>query len=68
MKYKANCKNCISQILNVSHYKNCAIEEEDGQAWIVVETQKEAQLIEQLNDAMSEAIRIYMKIINLTTE
>ena len=59
MKYRANCKNCISHIKNISKYADRAIQSDAKSIWIEVETEAEAELIEKLNKTMSKAIGSY---------
>lgn len=68
MKYRAKITNIISQIRNVKAYSNLYILRDNRDFYIDVNTEEEAELIEELNLTINKATRKYAKLIELTTK
>ena len=68
MKYRAKITNIISQIRNVKLYTNRYIARDTTDSYIEVNTEEEAELIEELNYTIDKATRIYTKLIEFTTK
>lgn len=66
MKYRAKITNCISHIRNVKRYANITAIHDAKDTYIEVNTEEEADLIEDLNYTMGKAVTIYTKLIELT--
>lgn len=66
MKYRAKCTNCISQILNITKYKNSFICKDATDRYIEVDSEEEADLIEEINKQIGETTKLYEKLIELT--
>ena len=65
MKYEAKCTNCTYQVACIYDEKKHPIYWRVYEAYIQVDSQHEADLIELLDAAVCEAERIYSKLYNL---
>lgn len=68
MKYRAKITNIIPQIKNVKKYENRYISHGAFDTYIEVDTEEEAELIEEMNYTYGKAFLIYKELINLTTK
>lgn len=66
MKYRAKCKHCLSQLKNISAYVAALICKDAHDIYIEVDTDEEVELIEKFDRKMSEALKIYEELIELT--
>lgn len=66
MTYEAKCTNCTYQVTCIYDGKKHPIYWRDYEAYIQVDSQHEADLIELLDAAVCEAERIYSKLYNLS--
>lgn len=68
MKYRAKIGYIISQIINVKKYEHAHIIRDAFDTYIEVDTEKEAELIEEMNEAYRKAYLILLEIIEITTK
>lgn len=66
MMYRAKCTNCLSQLKNLKAYEKAYICADSNDIYIEVDTEEEAEKIEQLNKAMNKSLYIYNELIDLT--
>lgn len=66
MKYRAKCTNIVSQIKNITAYSKSYICHDAKDHYIEVDTEDEAELIEELNEEMTQALKTYKKLMSLT--
>lgn len=68
MKYRAKITNIIPQIKNVKKYEHAYILHDATDNYIEVDTEEEAELIEEMNYTYRKAYLIYKELINITTK
>lgn len=68
MKYRAKITNIIPQIMNVKKYENQHTLHDAYDTYIDVDTEEEAELIEEMNYTYRKAYLIYKELINITTK
>lgn len=66
MKYRAKITNIVPQIRNISKYATGYICQDFHDLYIEVDTEEEAQLIEELNNTFQKAFAIYNELIKKT--
>lgn len=66
MKYRAKITNIVPQIKNIKDYVNGLIYRDIEELYIEVETEEEAELIEELNYTYQKAFAIYNELIEKT--
>lgn len=66
MKYRAKCTNCISQLANITNYYHTPLCKDATDRYIEVDSEEEADLIEEINKHMGELTKLYEKLIKLT--
>lgn len=66
MKYRAKCTNCISQLLNITKYKDAFFCKDASNRYIEVDSEEEADLIEEINKQKGELTKLYERLIKLT--
>lgn len=66
MKYRAKITNIVPQIRNISKYAKSYICRDTQDLYIEVETEEEAELIEELNYTYQKAFAIYNELIEKT--
>lgn len=66
MKYRAKITNIVPQIRNISKYAKSYISRATQDLYIEVETEEEAELIEELNYIYQKAFAIYNELIEKT--
>lgn len=68
MKYRAKITNIIPQIMNVKKYEHANILHDANDTYIEVDTEEEAELIEEMNYTYRNVYLIYKELINITTK
>ena len=68
MKYRAKITNIIPLILNVKKYEKSNFLHDQNDTYIEVNTEKEAELIDELNYTNRKVYLIYRELIDLTTK
>lgn len=68
MKYRAKITNIIPQIMNIKKYEYAYILHDATDNYIEVDTEEEAELIEDMNYTYRKAYLIYKELINITTK
>lgn len=68
MKYRAKITYCIPQVLNIEKYVKSPICTDANDTYIEVTSEREAELIEGLNDLYKKAFNIYEALIDETTK
>lgn len=68
MKYRAKITNIIPQIKNVKKYEYNIVIHDAQDMYIDVDTEEEAELIEEMNWTYRKAFQIYKELINITTK
>lgn len=66
MKYRAKCTNCISQLLNITKYKDAFFCKDAFDRYIEVDSEEEADLIEEINKQKGNLTKLYERLIKLT--
>ena len=66
MKYRAKITNIVPQIRNISKYALSYICQDFYDLYIEVDTEEEAELIEELNNTYYKAFAIYNELIEKT--
>lgn len=66
MKYRAKITNIVPQIRNISKYAIGYICRDTQDLYIEVDTEEEAELIEELNYTYQKAFAIYNELIEKT--
>ena len=66
MKYRAKITNIVPQIRNIKKYATRYICRDTQDLYIEVETEDEAELIEELNYTYQKAFAIYNELIEKT--
>ena len=66
MKYRAKITNIIPQIKNIKAYEKGYICRDKEDLYIEVDTEEEAELIEELNNTYQKAFAIYNELIEKT--
>lgn len=67
MKYRAICTHCVSPIMNIypkSKNYYCA---DAHDLYLEVDTEEEANLIEQLNGYQEGSFRVYNELVKITS-
>lgn len=65
MKYRAKMTYCIPQMMNVYEKGNAYVCKDAKDTYLYVNTQEEAELIEEINDHFHQALQQYIKLIKL---
>lgn len=65
MKHRAKMTYCIPQIMNVYEKGKAQIVRDVKDYYIEVNTQEEAELIEEINDHFQQALQLYKQLIKL---
>lgn len=68
MEYIATVTYCISQIRNIKKYATRALKKVGEEIYIIVETNEEAELIDELNKTCKKAYRQYRELLQLNDE
>lgn len=68
MKYRAKITNIIPQIMNVKKYERAHILQDEKEYYIEVDTEEEAELIEEMNYTYRKVYLIYKELIEITTK
>lgn len=68
MKYRAKMTNIIPQIRNIKKYEHAHILHDATDNYIEVDTEEEAELIEEMNYTYRKVYLIYKELINITTK
>lgn len=68
MMYRAKITYCIPQVQNIEKYEKSYICTDAKDTYIEVTSEKEAELIEELNDLYKKAFNIYEALIEETTK
>lgn len=68
MKYRAQITKVIPLIRNLKKYENAHILFDAHEAYIEVDTEEEAELIEEMNRTQKKVYLIYKELINITTK
>ena len=68
MEYIATVTYCIPQIRNIKKYATRALNKVGGEINIIVETNEEAELIDELNKTFKKAYRQYRELLQLNDE
>ena len=68
MEYTATVTYCIPQIRNIKKYATRALYKAGGEINIIVETNEEAELIDELNKTFKKAYRQYRELLQLNDE
>lgn len=66
MKYRAKITNIVPQIRNISKYAKSYNCRDTQELYIEVDTEEEAELIEELNYIYQKAFAIYNELIEKT--
>ena len=66
MKYRAKITNIVPQIMNIKAYERRYYLEINKELYMEVETEEEAELIEELNNIYQKAFAIYNELIEKT--
>lgn len=66
MKYRAKITNIVPQIMNIKGYEHRLIYRDIEELYIEVNTEEEAELIEELNYTYQKAFAIYNELIEKT--
>lgn len=66
MKYRAKITNIVPQIRNISKYANSYICRDNEDLYIEVDTEEEAELIDELDYTYRKAFAIYNELIEKT--
>lgn len=67
MKYRAKCTWCLSQIANLYNKKTAYLCHDKTDTWIEVNTEEEAELIEELNKQLRKTTETYTRLRDITT-
>lgn len=65
MKYRAKMTYCIPQMMNVYENGNAQIVRDAKDFYIEVNTEEEAEVIEEINKHFQQALQLYKQLINL---
>lgn len=65
MKHRAKMTYCIPQMMNVYERGNAQIVRDAKDFYIEVNTEEEAELIEEINNHFQQALQQYKKLIKL---
>ena len=65
MKYEANITYCISQMQNLYNPKCWYYHKEGREMYLDVYSYEEREIIEDINDHMKEAYRLYKDLIEM---
>ena len=68
MEYIATVTYCIPQIRNIKKYATRALIKAGGETNIIVDTNEEAELIDELNKTFKKAYRQYRELLQLNDE
>lgn len=68
MKYRAKCTNCISQVMNAYNINKYPILRDARDFYVEVDSEYQAELIEELDKHMKEAVKIYTTIVNINSK
>ena len=68
MKYRAKMTNVIPLIMNVRKYEHANVLHDATDTYIEVDTENEAELIEEINRTYRNVYLIYKELINVTTK
>lgn len=67
MKNRAICTHCVSPIMNIYPKSNYYYSADARDLYIEVDTEEEANLIEQLNGYQEGSFRVYNELIKITS-
>lgn len=65
MKYRAKCTNCMAQMSCLYDERENPFVRDALDVYVEVDTEREAELIELLNDACFKAVRTYSKLFEI---
>lgn len=65
MKHRAKMTYCIPQMMNVYENGKAPICKDEKDTYIEVDTEEEAELIEEINDHFQQALQLYKQLIKL---
>lgn len=65
MKYRAKMTYCIPQMMNVYENGNANVCKDAKDTYIEVNTEEEAELIEEINNHFQQALQLYKQLIKL---
>ena len=67
MKYRAKCTWCISHVMNTYNICKNPILKDATEHYIEVDSEHEADLIEELNTEMKVVSKIYTELVNINS-